>query len=112
MADLNAELHEQSDESTRSISPVTLALAEGRSLINTQATSAHEYKNKEDEALATRSALPSKMSKEEGENFTEGDRSVSNNKVMNEGSKDETAEGVKDNADGFIFSVSVFKTAY
>ena len=73
MADLNAELHEQSDESTRSISPVTLALAEGRSLINTQATSAHEYKNKEDEALATRSALPSKMSKEEGENFTKGD---------------------------------------
>ena len=112
MADLNAELHEQSDESARSISPVTLALAEGRSLINTQATTAHECKNKEDEVLATRSALPSKMSKEKGENFSEGDRSVGNYKVMNEVSKNETAGGVKDNADGLIFSVSVFKTAY
>ena len=76
MADLNAELHEQSDEI--SISPVTLA---------------------------------SKMSKEEGENLSEGDRSVGNNKMMNKVSKDETAEGMKDNADGLMFSVSVFKSA-
>ena len=38
MADYNAELQEQSDERARPISPVTLALVEGRSLINICAT--------------------------------------------------------------------------
>ena len=93
------------------ISPVTLALVEGRSLINIRATTGHESKNKEDKAIATKSALPSKMSKEQGENLSEGDKS-GDDKAMNEVSKDETSEGVKDDADGLLFYalyVGVFK---
>ena len=111
MANLNAELHEQSDERARPRSPVTLALAEGRSLINIRATTVPESKNNEDEAVATRSALPGKMSKKQGEDLSEGDKS-GDDKAMNEVSKDEASEGVKNDADGLLFSglyVSVFK---
>ena len=145
MADFNAELQEQSGECVRPISPITLALAEGKSFINNRETTVNngsesdhfsanpdvnnckENKfgaesryssesnaerdglnatleaNKEGEVLATRYALPNKISKEE-EGLSEGDKSVGDDKAANESSKDDTMEGVKDDADGMIFS--------